>query len=67
VALHVKDGPVTKTDKDQVAVGSGTLPIRSIIEAAPFALRVIELDDSRDDRFTAVADSFAYLTSAGLA
>lgn len=67
VALHVKDGPATKDNKDQVAVGSGTLPIRSIIEAAPSALRVIELDDSRDDRFTAVADSFAYLTSAGLA
>lgn len=67
VALHVKDGPATKDVKDQVAVGSGSLPIRAIIEAAPSALRVIELDDSRVDRFTAVADSFAYLTAAGLA
>ena len=67
VALHVKDGAGTPETKDQTAVGSGTLPIRSIIEAAPSALRVIELDDSRDDRFQAIADSFAYLTKEGLA
>ena len=67
VAIHVKDGPATKETKDQVAVGSGSLPVREIIEAAPNALRVIELDDSRDNRFTAVADSFAFLTKEGLA
>ncbi|GAB3614435.1 sugar phosphate isomerase/epimerase family protein [Humibacter ginsengisoli] len=67
VALHIKDGPATKETKDQVAVGAGTLPIREIIEAAPGALRVIELDDSRDNRFTAVADSYAFLTKEGLA
>jgi hypothetical protein len=67
VALHVKDGPGTPETKDQVAVGSGSLPIREIVEAAPDALRVIELDDSRGDRFQAVADSFAYLTAQGLA
>lgn len=67
VALHVKDGAGTPETKDQTAVGSGTLPIRSIVEAAPSALRVIELDDSRDDRFQAIADSFAYLTKEGLA
>lgn len=66
-ALHVKDGPATTDNKDQVAVGSGTLPIRDIVEAAPHALRVIELDDSRGDRFQAVADSFAWLTEQGLA
>jgi sugar phosphate isomerase/epimerase len=67
VALHVKDGPATADTKDQVAVGSGSLPVRAIIEAAPAALRVIELDDSRGDRFQAVADSFSYLTKEGLA
>lgn len=60
-ALHIKDGPGTKETKDQVAVGSGTLPIRDIIQAAPDALRVIELDDCRGDRFQAVADSFRFL------
>ncbi|WP_348790116.1 sugar phosphate isomerase/epimerase [Leifsonia sp. NPDC080035] len=67
VALHVKDGPGTTETKDQVAVGQGSLPIEQIIQAAPDALRVIELDDSRGDRFQAVADSFAFLTSKGLA
>jgi sugar phosphate isomerase/epimerase len=66
-ALHVKDGPATTETKDQVAVGSGSLPIREIIGAAPEALRVIELDDSRADRFDAVADSFAWLVAEGLA
>ena len=67
VALHVKDGPGTTETKDQVAVGQGSLPIEQIIAAAPDALRVIELDDSRGDRFQAVADSFAFLAGKGLA
>lgn len=67
VALHVKDGPGTTENKDQVAVGQGSLPIEGIIAAAPNALRVIELDDSRGDRFQAIADSFAFLTEKGLA
>jgi sugar phosphate isomerase/epimerase len=67
VALHVKDGPGTRDTKAQVAVGSGTQPIRAIIEAAPKALRVVELDDSNDDRFQALADSYAYLVREGLA
>ncbi|WP_431221541.1 sugar phosphate isomerase/epimerase family protein [Leifsonia xyli] len=67
VALHVKDGPGSHENKDQVAVGQGSLPIERIIAAAPDALRVIELDDSRGDRFQAVADSFAFLSSKGLA
>jgi sugar phosphate isomerase/epimerase len=67
IALHVKDGPVSRDNLDQVVVGSGSLPIRDIIAAAPNALRVIELDDSRGDRFQAVADSVAYLKAEGLA
>jgi sugar phosphate isomerase/epimerase len=67
VALHIKDGPGTTETKDQVAVGQGSLPIADIIAAAPSALRVVELDDSRGDRFQAVADSYAFLTEKGLA
>ena len=66
-ALHLKDGPFTAAKEDQVALGRGRLPVRAIIDAAPTALRVIELDDSRDDRFEAVADSVAYLAREGLA
>ena len=67
IALHVKDGAGTTETKDQVAVGQGSLPIGEIIAAAPSALRVIELDDSRGDRFQAVADSYAFLTSEAFA
>jgi sugar phosphate isomerase/epimerase len=66
-ALHIKDGPATSETKDQVAVGAGSLPIRAIIEAAPDALRVVELDDSHADRFQAVAESFAWLVKENLA
>jgi sugar phosphate isomerase/epimerase len=62
-ALHIKDGPGTPQTKDQVAVGAGSLAIWDIIAAAPDALRVIELDDCRGDRFQAIADSLAFLTS----
>lgn len=62
VAIHVKDGPATTEKKDQVPVGQGSLDIPAILAAAPQALRVIELDDSRMDRFEAVVDSFTYLS-----
>jgi sugar phosphate isomerase/epimerase len=66
-AVHVKDGPGTPDPADQVAVGHGELPIHAILGAAPQALRVIELDDTRGDRFQAVADSCAWLRAEGLA
>jgi sugar phosphate isomerase/epimerase len=66
-AVHVKDGPATPDPADQVAVGRGELPIRAILGAAPQALRVLELDDTRGDRFTAVVDSCAWLRAEGLA
>lgn len=62
VAVHVKDGPGTKENKDQVAVGSGSQPIVEILAATPEALHVVELDDSRGDRFQAIADSFTFLS-----
>lgn len=65
IAVHVKDGPPSTDNKDQVAVGDGAMPIAQIIAASPHALHVIELDDSRGDRFEAVAQSFAFLSSLG--
>jgi sugar phosphate isomerase/epimerase len=65
-AIHLKDGPATADPLDQVAVGHGELPIRDVAAAAPHALRVVELDDTRGDRFQAVADSHAWLTAEGL-
>ncbi|WP_300267665.1 sugar phosphate isomerase/epimerase [Microbacterium sp.] len=60
-ALHIKDGPLTDNDIDQVAVGSGSMDVPAILAAAPQALRVVELDDFAGDAFDAVADSFTYL------
>lgn len=67
VAVHLKDGPATPEVLDQVALGRGALPVTAIAAAAPHALRVIELDDSRGDRFTAVADGLSFLREQGLA
>ncbi|GAA5128768.1 sugar phosphate isomerase/epimerase family protein [Pseudonocardia adelaidensis] len=66
-AVHVKDGPATPDPIDQVPVGQGGLAVREILAAAPDALRVVELDDTRGDRFQAVADSVAWLRAEGLA
>ena len=66
-AVHVKDGPATPDPMDQVPVGRGELPVREILAASPHALRVVELDDTRGDRFQAVADSIAWLRAEGLA
>ncbi|WP_375423841.1 sugar phosphate isomerase/epimerase family protein [uncultured Friedmanniella sp.] len=63
VALHVKDGDGSTDNKKQVAVGDGSLPVWSFIDAAPDALRVVELDDSEGDMLDAVRDSRTYLTA----
>ena len=64
--IHVKDGPVTRDDQDQVAVGAGKIDVLGILAAAPQALRVVELDGCDGDVFAALADSFAYLTANGV-
>jgi sugar phosphate isomerase/epimerase len=60
-ALHLKDGDGTLDTSKQVAVGSGVLPVLDIIAAAPDALRVLELDDSKTDLFEAVRASREFL------
>ncbi|WP_157071550.1 sugar phosphate isomerase/epimerase family protein [Curtobacterium ammoniigenes] len=59
--LHVKDGPKTKVDTEQTAVGSGSMPIQAILDAAPQAQRVVELDDHDGDVFQALTDSYSFL------
>jgi sugar phosphate isomerase/epimerase len=61
VALHLKDGDGSLDTTKQVAVGSGSLPVGAIIEAAPAALRVVELDDTAGNIFEAVRASRANL------
>jgi sugar phosphate isomerase/epimerase len=67
VALHLKDGPISRDTKAQVPVGQGAMRFPPIFAAAPGALRVVELDDAGLDRFDAVAQSRDYLLAEGLA
>jgi sugar phosphate isomerase/epimerase len=57
VALHLKDGDGSLDTKRQVALGRGILPIAAVLEAAPHALRVVELDDTDGDLVAAVRAS----------
>ena len=64
VALHIKDGDGSLDTRKQVAVGSGVLPVETFLQAAPDALRVVELDDSEGDLLEAVRVSGQYLRAA---
>ncbi len=62
--IHIKDGPLTKENTDQVAVGQGSVPIWDVIAAVPeLEVGVVELDDFNGDIFDAVTQSFNYLTA----
>jgi len=64
VALHLKDGDGSLDVMQQVAVGAGSVPVWDFVDATTnLQYGVVELDDSAGDRFTALADSFAYLTA----
>lgn len=66
--LHIKDGPLER-DTAMLAVGQGKMDIPSVIAAADEnVLRwlIVELDRCDTDMFTAVEESYKYLTSKGL-
>ena len=67
VALHLKDGPISRDTKAQVPVGQGAMRFPAIVAAAPRAMRVVEADDSELDRFDLLARSRDYLLREGLA
>ena len=66
-ALHIKDGPLTKVDEDQVAVGAGQMDFAPILSAAPTAQRVVELDGHEGDVFVAITESYRHLAGVGAA
>ncbi|MEH0527867.1 sugar phosphate isomerase/epimerase [Streptomyces stelliscabiei] len=59
--LHLKDGPYTTTLLEQQPVGQGAMPVADILNAAPAAVRVVELDDYAGDPFEAVQQSLRHL------
>jgi sugar phosphate isomerase/epimerase len=62
--LHLKDGPLDPP-QPHVALGRGVMPVRAILDAAASSeLAIVELDSFDGDMFTALADSFAFVTGA---
>lgn len=66
--LHVKDGPADSKDSPMVAVGDGVMKWHSIIPlATSVEWHIVELDRCATDMMEAVAKSYKYLVSEGLA
>ena len=60
--LHLKDGPVNRTNTEQRPAGQGSMPLLDVVAATPnLEAGVIEFDAYDGDVFDAVAQSFAYL------
>lgn len=60
--IHIKDGPLTTNDVDQLPAGQGAMPIRDVIDAAKsMEVGVVEFDDYAGDIFAGIAESLAYL------
>lgn len=66
VALHIKDGPVSRDIDRQQPAGSGSMPIADILTAAPNARPVIEFDAYAGDLFAGIAESLAFVRSLGV-
>jgi sugar phosphate isomerase/epimerase len=66
-SLHIKDGPIHGPDDNMVAVGSGMMDWSAVMEASAGTAEwhVVELDRCATDMYTAVADSYKYLTGKG--
>ena len=65
VAIHVKDGTKDGNLDNQVPAGTGEIPIREILAAAPHALPVIEFDFYKGgDVFDGIAQSLKYVNEA---
>lgn len=60
--LHLKDGPVNRTNTEQLPAGQGSMPVLDVIAAAGhLEVGVVEFDDYDGDVFDAVAASLSFL------
>jgi sugar phosphate isomerase/epimerase len=60
--LHLKDGPINRTNTEQLPAGRGSMPLLDVITAAGnLEVGVVEFDDYAGDVFEAVAASLTYL------
>ena len=59
--LHLKDGPITKNNLEQLPLGEGAMPVDRIVDAATsLEIPVLEFDDYDGDIFDGVRRSIAY-------
>ncbi|MCB8944574.1 MAG: sugar phosphate isomerase/epimerase [Ardenticatenaceae bacterium] len=67
--LHIKDGPAHNRQDDMTALGTGAMDIPALITAGGAHTQwvFVELDRCATDMMTAVRESYAYMTSNGLA
>ena len=61
--LHLKDGPISTDNAEQLPLGAGAMPVPGILAAATAAeLAVLEFDDYAGDLFEGIAAGYGYLT-----
>lgn len=64
--IHIKDGPLTTDTKAQQPAGKGKVQVLDVIAAAKaLEVGVVEFDDYAGDIFQGIAESLAFLNSAG--
>ena len=62
--IHIKDGPLTTENLDQLPAGQGKVAIWDVIDAAgALETGVVEFDDYSGDIFDGISQSLAYLNS----
>jgi len=61
VALHIKDGTKDGNRENQCPAGTGEVPVKDILAAAPHALPVVEFDQYQGDLYAGIAQSLAYI------
>lgn len=65
VALHIKDGPISRDIEAQQPAGSGRMPIAEILAAAPRARPVLEFDAYAGDLFEGIGQAIAFVRRHG--
>ncbi|MGG6381465.1 sugar phosphate isomerase/epimerase family protein [Paenarthrobacter sp. NEAU-H11] len=64
--IHIKDGPLTTDTRAQQPAGKGKVQVLDVIAAAKaLEVGVVEFDDYEGDIFQGIAESLAFLNSAG--
>ena len=65
VALHIKDGPISRDAALQVPAGTGAMDFTGILTAAPAARAVLEFDLYAGDLFEGLAQGIGFLQGRG--